>query len=536
MRKDGSDARMLAEGRIDGFLDAGNHILVRTLAGEYLELDDSGPGLSPYCGPVEARDPPAFRDGQFWFVKEGKGLFRRAPGTTDELFVSSVELIFAASCSTGIAGWLREGESYVLAVVDLKTGTTRTYLKDVPGFLVAHEGLICYASFEGGVHAVDLATGKDRRLSDLRVEGRLVPAGGRLWAAGAADGGRLHAIDLDTGKDEIVSADSGCRVLAANARGIWYARRPGQGAGMVWGANGNESLCFWAFDGKGNRERLFAGKPFSPVSLGGGWGLGRFPSEGEGLWALSLSDFCRTKVAQSAMRIAAAWTDGLDVFFIDLEDADRGPLLRVPLSGTGSPQVLIASCSSAWPVGNDMLFTTDEGLHLRSAAGAARLLLPGTVLRVAWDGTQAYALVDAGGRYDILRVDPEDGKTVVVKKGVRPGMGQVIVASKGILWYDDGPDLRRYDPAKAADSVIASLDEGFVMGMAVGNGFLYFAVDRMGGDGIYRVADSGGAVVKVADGELFGLAAEGGFVYWFSDWVEKNEDPEGASYAYRMRE
>ncbi len=541
LNKDGSQPRLLDGGNFDSFVDAGSRILVWTSSGEMLELDDSGPGLSLIASGIEARDPPCFFEGSLYYAKEGKGLYRRALGSKEEIFVSKEELIFATACEAGIAGWLPAGDRFSLTVLDPKSGKARSYLQDFPGFLYAGSGMLYYGSFEGGIQEIDLKSGAIRKLSKLRVEGRMALADGRLWAADASGGGRLQAIDLKTARDEALSPERGCRVLASNPRGIWYARRPAADAGLVFGSGGNESLCFWATQAKGNPQRILAAVPFQMLAVSNGYALGRFPAEGQGLWALRLSDMQTSQISSEPGPLAAAWFDGGDAFFLPLGQKDEGPVLRASFAGTKAPATVIASCAAALPAGDSILYARGPGpaLYISPLAGAVgggseRLLHPGPLLRMAWEGGRAYALVKAEQSLDLSMIDAKTGKISLIKSGLKPGMGKIILAERGALYYNDGPELRRYDALSGSDSLMASIDEGFVMDIALSQAFLYFSVDRMGGDGIYRLPLGGGAVTKIVDGELFGLAADGGFLYWFSDWVEQNELEK--AYSYRLAE
>jgi hypothetical protein len=469
-------------------------------------------------------DPPAFRRGVFYYTVTGKGFFSWEPLTGKKTLLYQDEVLLPTAADSGIAGWLMGGGDFRILHLALPAGKISLRPFDMLEMIFAG-GDRLFLSGDEGLRMFDPATGEMKLIHDRLVYGNILLAGDWLYFVDTDNKELLTAANINTGEKKILSRETGCHLLSANDRGLYYTSVPVGDSGYSFGQDSRQYLGFFPFEKSRCRELLFASEPFNPSHVGNGLVWGVFPQGEPGLFAVDLKTGTRRLVASGFLR---SWVFGADSRFVYYfgvtTQENRGivSVYRTTLDGSGPSVKLVEAVSWAVPFSGGVAWLDGDGgtLFLTAADGTENSLGAVKGFRfMAGDGDSLVLLVtDETTRTDTLvRINGKTGKRDVLVTGISTLGFPVLAVSGGQYFYMNGTGLCRLDPASGRIKVIDTIVDSFIYSLVVSDGYCYYNIDQIGGNGIFRVGTDGGGKVKMADGELFGLAVDDGWLYWFAD-------------------
>jgi hypothetical protein len=534
IRDDGTANERIAAGRVTNVVLADHEIY-------FTRMEDSGStGLFRYDAEKKSEelvvsdmffDPPVFFKGYFYLSVQDRGFFKISADGKEKVKIHDGILFSPVIDSRGIYGWGKTGDEWSLVRIDPVSMEVRPLLQDTPGYLVLSGNTLFLAS-ANGLFSVNAKTGAKKKLSDDEVNGNFFVVRDRLYFHSYNEGRTIMTMKADGTDRKPVFREKNNRLLYADGDALYFYH----GDSLSTGPTADTYLGKYFFKEEMNPQRLFPDMPVQLLFVSNRVMIGTAPGLGDGTFAL-YPDRKKAVPFTTDQVVQVVGIDGETVYYV--REYDDSVLCSKTLSGKGEARILARVSGSASLAGNRILYANPEdedalyGVDLKS--GAARKISGLQAVAARGDAKNAYLLTPVGQYYSLVQVDLATLRETGLKTGMILSDVPIFVLSGNMLYYTDGGVLYGYDCAKKAETVLDKALNGFVFNCIATKRYLYYTVDVTGVDGITRLSRDGREKVKIADGELFGLAYDSGFLYWFRDYAETMPSAEGPSFSYRIK-
>jgi len=480
-------------------------------------------------------DPPLYYKGYFYLSFFGEGFYRLKRDGSEKTKLTNTEFFLPVTATNSIYGWAkdREGDNtqdWKLARFDIATGAIKIFLTGNPGYLTLGKDQIFYSNGTA-IFCFNEKEGTNRKLCDEELFDKMFLINKRLYFPEIADGKRIYSVNTEGKDKKSLSPETNCRMLGADAEGIYYYRYHEGSLNFNPGAYVGK----YFFDPRKNRERLFKNMPVTPVNVTKGVIYGYVPVLGEGLFALdTLKKSARSLVATNDIKIHFFDKDA--VYYV--QGYPDSALYKKSLVKDDKPLLLKHGVSTATGVQGRIYYLTTGAaptLYTMKADGTKEEKLTDdkiTVLQA--DAKFAYLLIPDNGKHTLVQLDIKSKKQLVLKQALQLQDFPILALSQNILYYTDSGKLYAFNISNKKETLLDANLNGFMVNLKITKRYIYYTVDNYGVDGIYRLSKNGKEKIKVVDGEVFGMTFDAGYLYWFSDYGEAMETPERISYAYRI--
>jgi hypothetical protein len=532
MGKDGLGRERIVEGMVTAFVPVKDELV-------YLRMTEAGLLLFRY-DPVTKKeiqlfkesffDAPVYDNNYFYFCEPHKGIYRMDRTGSNKLQICQYDIFDPWIKDGFMYGSLNIQKDWHLVRITLANKHVDILKEKTQAAPITLYGPYLFYSNESGIYRIDIKTREEKRLVSGQFFERLYIHEGLLYFSNPNAKNRIFSVTLDGSEQRVITDEEHNRIVGIDNAGIYYMHQPD-----TFNTTGYY-LGKYYFDKQKNRELLYKNLPLQLVYAQDNTLYASIPSRGTGLWAITPGTKKLSMILDKP-ELHVNFVAGDFLYFTD--DSLERTLFRKPLS-------LKADAHSLGKVHLPQLQGKEQVLYLNMQDNNTLYTMqpdgnnktklydkPVSIFRA--DEKNIYMLVPAGENQTLLQLEVSTKKITELKTGIHNPDFPMLALADEVLYYPDTYKLIAFDTKNKTERSLADDLPSFMSNLVATKKYVYYAVDNMGIDGIYRVSQDGKEKSKVTDGEIFGFIYDKGYLYWLSDYAESREFPDRAPYTYRLK-